>query len=117
MDKRKSDEKLDRFIDFLTESVPEAEIPPFFATRVTASVGRELPPLTWALQRMAARMVPVFSVLLVALTILVYRAGPGAYEAPSELLFVEETGIEEEITIEDVLSLLVESSGEETDLD
>lgn len=116
MDKRRSDEKLDQFLDFLTESVPEAEVPPFFATRVAAVVGKELPPLTWALQRMAARMVPVLGVLLVALTILVFRVGPGAYEAPSELLFVEEFETEEEITVAYVLGLLVDP-GEEVDLD
>lgn len=117
MDKPKSNENLDQFIDFLTESVPEVEVPPFFATRVVARAGRELPPLTWILQRMAARMVPVLSVLVVAVTILIYRVGPGAYEAPSELLFVEESGSEEEITMEEVLSLVLDFPSEDTDLD
>lgn len=117
MDKRKSNEKMDEFLDFLTKSVPEAEVPPFFATRVAARVRSELPPLTWTLQRMAARMVPVFGVLVVAVTVLIYRVGPEAYEAPSELLFVEESGSEEEITVDYVLGLLLEPPGEDVDLD
>ncbi|HLV02011.1 MAG TPA: hypothetical protein VKZ59_12130 [Acidobacteriota bacterium] len=117
MDKRKSSKKADRFLNFLTKSVPEAEVPPFFATRVAARVRSELPPLTWTLQRMAARMVPVLTVLVMAVTALIYRVGPQSYEAPFEALFVEESGSEEEITVDYVLGLLLEPPGEDVDLD
>lgn len=104
MAKKKKD-----FLDFLIESVPEAEVPPFFAQRVAARAFLEQSSLIQSLQAVSRQLLPVFLGLLIVASFFVLQVHfrEDANPAGVELLFDQQEAVDE-ITIDQVITQLAE---------
>ena len=95
------------FLDFLVESSPRMEPPPFFATRV-ASLAERRPDLATALALLARRMAPVFMALSMVVCVFSYYTGTQAVEEPITYveLLSENEPAEVQVTWDELLASL-----------
>lgn len=102
-----------RFLGFQVRSAPEMDPPPFFTQRVARLVQTPKDSFAFLFQRVAQQLVPVFMVLVLATSVLLYwqtEAEP-AMEDYSAIFF--DQPVPEEFSVQDVVDSLREHPGEE----
>ena len=104
----------DRFLEFVVNSVPRIEVPPFFAARVANTAQVERYSFAGSLQAFSRRLVPLFVTLMVVVCFAVYQ-----WTAPDPLvesaMFYDEEHLTETISVDyvvDSLALLPDEENE-----
>ena len=103
-----------RFLGFQVKNAPEMDIPPFFSKRVSQLARSTKTSFAFSFQQAAKQLIPVFMVLLLATSGLLYFVADteSATEQYSELFF--DQPFEEDLSIDYVVDSLGELPEEES---
>jgi hypothetical protein len=104
----------ERFLDFIVDSVPRMEAPPFFAARVSVVAQVERYSFAGSLQTFSRRLVPVFVTLMIVVCLAVYQWAT-ADPLVESAMFYDEEDLAETITVEYVVGSLALLPDEENE--
>jgi len=114
MSNRRDQRDAGHFLEFLVNSVPRIEAPPFFAAKVANLAQVEIYSFAGSLQLFSRRLVPVFMTLMILVCLAVYR-----WSTPDPLVesafFYDEEHLAETITLEYVVDSLAIASDEQNE--
>lgn len=110
-----TDYALARFLHFQAVSAPTIEAPPFFAARVANLATAEIAAPIWRfVERAARQLIPVFALLLLATSFLIYRSWqPLTVTYDTAGILLEPTETESSVSVDDVVAFLKEDAGED----
>ncbi|MDA2934995.1 hypothetical protein MYX82_11730 [Acidobacteria bacterium AH-259-D05] len=103
-----------RFLGFQVKAAPQMDVPPFFAQRVTQLVRSTRLPFAFFFQRAAQQLIPVFLVLVLATSFLLYTMirPESTEELYSELFF--DQALQEDLSLDYVVDSLRELPEEDS---
>lgn len=110
------DHELALFLRFQARSAPTIEPPPFFAARVAKLAMADANAAFWRfLERAARQLIPVFALLLLATSFLIYRSWrtPEPMDEGFVGILLGPGDGEPEVSLDDVVALLKESAAED----